>query len=130
MIESNLVTFLNAQAAITALVSSRIYGEILPPNPTYPCVSYRTESHDLPNNFSGNTGFCRSDYLIDAWSDDLSAAITLSNALRTALKNHTGSFGGINVMQIHITAGPETVYEESIDAYRITQIFSIWHNEG
>lgn len=131
MIDAHLLTFLKAQAGITSLTSTRIYnGDKIPQRPTYPLVGFRTESHDLPNNFQGNTGFCRSDYLIDAWDDDHVGAVALSNAIRTALKNYSGAFGTINVMQIHIAAGPLPVFEESVDAWRITQIFSIWHSEG
>ena len=130
MIDANLYTFLNAQTVVTDIVSSRIYPEILESDPTYPAITYRIESHDFDRTFEGNGGFVRSDYMLDAWSQTHSGAITLSNAIRTALMNHSGSFGGINVNKILVSSGPVTVFEDSVEAYRITQIFSIWHKEG
>ena len=124
MIDANLYTYLAAQAGISSIVSTRIYPEQLKQDPTYPAVTFRIESHDFDNTFEGNGGFVRSDYMVDAWATTHASAITLSNAIRAALKNHTGAFGGIDVMQVFIS------FEESVSAYRITQIFSIWHREG
>jgi len=131
MIDANLQAFLDADVALTAIVGDRIYPRNgMPSKPTYDLVTFEAESHDLPNKFSGNSGFTQSDYLVDAWSESYSSANTLSDAIRTALKNVTGSFGGINVMQVHITTGPIPTFEDSVKAYRVTQIFSIWHSEG
>lgn len=131
MIDTNLYTFLDANVGITAIVGDRVYPRnAMPSDPTYELVTYEAESHTFANSFSGNSGFVRSDYLVDAWAENSSDALTLSAAIRSALKNVTGSFGGINVMQVFITSGPITVFEDSVEAYRVTQIFSIWHNEG
>jgi len=131
MIDGNLYTVLAADAGIIALTTTdRIYRDILPAKPTYDAITFRAESHELPNTFTGNSGFTKSDYFIDAWSETQSGAITLGNTIRSALKNVTGSFGGINIHQCFITSGPITVYEDSVEAFRSTQIFTIWHNEG
>jgi len=54
----------------------------------------------------------------------------LAKIVRDELKNITGSFGGITVQQIFITLGPVTAFEHTVKAYRMTQMFSIWHGEG
>jgi len=131
MIDANLYNFLDADVALTAIVGDRVYPRnAMPSDPTYELVTYEAESHNFANSFTGNSGFVRSDYLVDAWAKNTSDALTLSDAIRSALKNVTGSFGGINVMQVFVTSGPITVFEDSVEAYRITQIFSIWHSEG
>lgn len=130
MIDANLYTYLTAQAGITSIVSDRVYPEQLKAKPVFPAITYRIESHDFDRTHEGNGGFVRSDYMLDAWSVSHSGAITLSNAIRTALMNVSGAFGGIDVNPILVTSGPVTVFEESVKAYRITQIFSIWHKEG
>lgn len=130
MIDGNLYTFMAAQSGITDITTAdRIWREKLPAKSTYPGITFKGD-HELPNTFEGNTGFCKSDYTIDAWAETQAGAITLSNAIRAALKNVTGSFGGINIHQCFITSGPVTVFEDSVNAYRQSQIFSIWHSEG
>lgn len=131
MIDANLVTFLKADVNLAAIVGIKVYPrDNMPAKPTYDLVTYEAESHDFDNVFDGNSGFVKSDYLVDAWSSDHADSQALSDTIRAALKNVTGSFGGINVNQVFITSGPITSFEDSVEAYRTTQIFSIWHHEG
>ena len=131
MIDSNLYTVLAADSGVSAIVSDRIYPRnAMPSAPTYELVTFDAEAHEYTNTFTGNSGFVRSDYIVDAWGETIDEASVLSTAIRSALKNVTGSFGGISVSQVFITSGPITVYEESVEAYRMSQIFSIWHNQG
>ena len=129
MISDNLYAFLAAQSSITTLASTRIYPIILPQEPTYPAITYRESDHDLIETFDGQTGLTNSFYEIDAWSKTYAGTISLANAIRAALKNHSGNMGTINVCKISLISGPITVYEDEVEAYRQTQIFSIWHNE-
>lgn len=130
MIDTNVYNWLKAEAAIIAIVGQRIYPDILPPDPTYEAITYRATDHDIDNVFGGSTGLVRSDYYIDAWASRHDEADALSKVVRDNLKNITGAFGGITVQEIFITMGPLTVFEESVEAYRTTQMFSIWHGEG
>ena len=129
MIDVNVYNWLKAEAAIIAITGQRIYPENMPPKPTYPCITYRATNHAIDNVHGGSTGFCRSDYFIDAWSSTQDGAIPLAKAIKDSLKDLTGSFGGITVNQIHLTDWLPTLFEESVEAYRITLIFSIWHGE-
>lgn len=130
MIDANVYAYLKAQTAITAVSSTRIYNTILPEKPTYPAITFRAELHDIDNVFGGSTGFARSDYYVDAWATTITAANALAKLIKTALKDHTGSFGGITVQEIFITMGPIPVFENSVRAFRVTQMFSIWHGEA
>jgi len=130
MIDVNVYNWLKAEATIIAITGQRIYPrDNLPAKPTYPLVSYGATNHAIDNVHGGSTGFCQSDYFIDAWSKTQDGAIPLAKAIKDALKDLTGSFGGITVDQIHLTDWMPTLFEESVEAYRITLIFSIWHGE-
>lgn len=130
MIDQYVYAYLGSVSAISSLVGTRIYPDILPAAPTYPAITFRAESHYYSQTFGGNAGHARSEYFIDAWATTPTGVIALGNAIRTAMKNHSGDFGGITVQQIHIESGPFNEYEDSVSAYRSTQIFSIWHSEG
>jgi hypothetical protein len=129
MIEDNVYSYLAGQSTITDIVSTRIYPVILPQNATFPAVSFRAEEHDLNESFSGQNGLTESFYMLDAWGSTYEAARDLADAIRTTLKNHSGSFGGAIVQRVTLTSGPIPVYEDEVEAFRLTQIFSIWHKE-
>lgn len=130
MIDANLYTFLAAQSAITNVTGTRIYPEILPADPTFEAITFRADYHDIDNVFGGSTNFCRSDYYIDAWAETHAEAIALAKLIRDNLKDVSGAFGGITIQEVFITMGPQTVFEDSVEAYRTTQMFSIWHGEA
>ena len=129
MIAANLRAYIVAQSAITSLVEQRVYPVILPQKVTMPAISYREDSHDLDETFDGQTGLTESFYMVDAFGSTYSEATDVGDAIRAALKNHKGDLGGIGVSKISLVNGPETVYEDEVEAYRQTQTFSIWHNE-
>lgn len=130
MIADNLYTYMAAQSAITNIVSTRIYPLILPQKPTYPAVTYSEDDSNYTESFTGQTDHVQSIFQIDAWARTYAGATTLGEAIRTSLQNTTGSFGGITIQRCTVLSGPISVYEDSVEAYRQTYIFSIWHNEG
>jgi len=130
MIDTNVYNYLKTEATVIAVTGQRIYPEILPEDPTFEAITFRAVDHDIDNVFGGSSGFCRSDYHVDAWGDTHAEADALAKIVRDALKDlNFASFGGITVQSIQITMGPLTVYEDSVKAYRVTQTFSIWHGE-
>lgn len=130
MIDTNVFNFLSANVNVIAVTGQRIYPEILPEKPVFESLTFRPVDHDIDNIFGGSTGFVRSDYYVDAWASTHSEADSLAKIVRDEMKNLTGSFGGITVQQIFFTIGPITVFEHTVKAYRMTQMFSIWHGEG
>lgn len=130
MIADNLYTYLAAQSAITSIVSTRIYPIILPQKPTYPAVTYSEDDSNYTESFVGQTDHVQSIFQLDAWATTYAGATTLGEAIRTSLQNTSGSFGGITIQRCTVLSGPISVYEDSVEAYRQTYIFSIWHNEG
>ena len=130
MIITNVYNYLKAESNVIAVTGQRIYPEILPEKPTFEAITIRETDHDIDNVFGGSTGFCRSDYYVDAWDETHAGADALAKIIRDALKDLSfAAFGGITVQEIQITMGPLTVFEDSVKAYRITQMFSIWHGE-
>jgi hypothetical protein len=130
MIADHLYSFLSTQSGITTLVSTRIYPVILPQEPTYPCITYREDSNDWDETFGGQEGMVDSYYNIDAWAKTFAEVTSIGNAIRSAMQNTVGSFGGINIHKCVVDTGPITVYEDSVEAYRQTHVFLISHNEG
>ena len=130
MIDDALYTFLTGQSTITDLVSTRIYPDELPENPTYPAITVSADQHFGDDDYDGDNGFAQSDYFFDAWAYDRDDAKSIADALRTLFKGHQGMTGGIYVHRVHLQFGPICVFEDSVKAYRMTQTFAIWHNQA
>lgn len=130
MIDQYLYTYLAAQAGVIAIVSTRIYPLILPSDPTYPAITYRDDEHEPVDSFTGSDELTRSEYFVDAWATTPEGATALEAAIAAALKNITGSFGGISIQRSTISTRQGMVYEDAVEAYRKPVLFTIWHQEG
>jgi hypothetical protein len=130
MIETGLVTFLNADTGVSAITGTRIYPMILPQNPTYPAITYSRNSVDRDMTLEeGQTDFASADIQIDAWSTSYSGAKTLWQAIKDAIQNFQGSMGAIAVQRAFVV-GDLDVYEPDVGAYRCSMTVSIWHTEA
>ncbi len=130
MISSAIYSFMAATAGITALVSTRIYPLVMPVGHAWPAITYNGDDHNLVQTFDGQTGLTRSYYQIDAWAQTYIEAQQLATAIRAAFKNYTGAMGAITVSHVTLDTGPIAVYEDQLEAFRVSQTFSLWHCEG
>lgn len=79
-IESDLRTFLLAQAAVSNLIGTRMYPQQLPDNPTLPAVVYTRIStrYELA---SGNVPAVRARIQLDCWDDNQVTAWDVAEAI-------------------------------------------------
>jgi len=100
-IESGLVTHLLRDAAISALISTRIYPEKLPAgstsNPTVmPCLTYQLIDEPLQMTTDYKQLF-RARIQIDSWGGSYKSAHALADAVHDALQGYHGAMGDHNV---------------------------------
>jgi hypothetical protein len=96
-IESGIITRLNAVAAVTSLVSNRIYADTLPDGTTHPAIIYQIVS-DVPYELliaDTNLYKCRVQFTII--SDTKAETISIADALKTALKRFSGTASDITI---------------------------------
>lgn len=127
-ISSGLISYLEAQAAITTLVSERIYSD-LPQDPTYPAITYSIDGiRDTFTLNEGQTDFVGSDIQINAWATSQKDAEDLAAVIHTALKNLKGDMGGVIVhgffRETHVD-----VNEREVNAHRRSIAYICWHTE-
>jgi len=128
-LSSGLYSYLIDQAAISALVDTRIYPAILPQEPTLPAITYQIDG--LEDRFTleaGQTGPVIGDVQIDAWGSSHKAAADLSALIVTALRNLKGDMGGVTVQGLFRDTQID-IYEPTVEAYRRSIAFTIWHTE-
>ena len=124
MIEDGLYNHLAAE-----LGHARIYPHVLPQRPPHPSVTYRRFGTRRDRTFEGDNGFVQIDMAVDAWAVDWRSCRLLADQILAALNDHAGALGGEPCHRIHYDDTTVEVYESSVEAYRITQVFSIWAQE-
>ncbi|MCP4617178.1 MAG: DUF3168 domain-containing protein [Bradyrhizobium sp.] len=85
---------LSNAAAITALVSTRIYpaGDV-PQAPTLPYLAWFKVDNQHTRHQSGGSDLAQARFQIDAWATTATAAEAIYEALRGVLDNYSGDMG-------------------------------------
>jgi len=85
---------LAADATVAALVSTRIYGQKLPPGTTLPALTFfRVGPSRRVSAMGGDTGLAVARFQVSSWAETYDALVTLAAAVRGALKRMAGSIG-------------------------------------
>lgn len=112
MIESDLVTHLKADTALTALVSTRIYPMVAPQNVVKPYIAYQVIS-DNSNQCVGGTVY-QSDvrFQLDCWSTKYSEVKAIKTAVINAI---TGFKSSSNISVMDDYEDETLLYRQMID---------------
>lgn len=136
VLEENLYTYLQTKAAVTALVSTRVYPDAAPQTATLPFLVYTRISTVREHKFGSagtETGLTQSRIQIDCYASTYSGVSALSEQVRLALSGFRGTFGSGFANRISLVdendlpADPD--YGEQIGVRRKTLDFMVWHQE-
>jgi len=132
VIDEGLIAYLKTIAGVTSLVSTRIYGKVIPQGATLPCVTQQRISTPriLTHDTSGATGDLISPrWQIDAWAELDSSAKAITDAIRAALNGKTGTVGGVTI-RASLANEEATTWEPESELYRGRSEFIIWLEEA
>ena len=87
--ESVVKTRLDTHSGLGALISDRIYGLVLPQNPTYPAVTYQRIDTDPMEGMTQDHGITDVLFQVDVWAATYPSAKSVSAQVRTCMKRHT-----------------------------------------
>jgi len=124
MIEHAIYSILSNDAGVSA-ITTRIYPIMLPQNATYPAISYQVTEDTEISTFDGQGTFQTISLEVDAWSDTHAGMLALADAIKTAIKNYSGTVSSNTIDQIKIDS-TVTVYEDQVEKYRKTLIATIF----
>lgn len=117
MIESTILTTLQNDTAVGAVVNDRIYAFQLPESAvTYPAITYQRISGVPDVALSGHTGLDQVRVQIDCWARTYQAAKDLGVLVRTAFTD------------IGIVKSDFDFYESETKLYRVSQDFQFWQS--
>lgn len=105
MIEKALVARLLSQAAVTALVGTRVHPNGLPQDPTFPAVSYTRISGVHEHSHSGVSNLITARFQFNSWADDVAGAgygqaKALAKVVRVALDAYVGADANADIRTI------------------------------
>ena len=122
-LESDLRTYLLAQAGLTALVGTRVYAVHLPQKPDYPNVVYSVIAHD-PNATMDAAGTLHRDrFQFDVRAHGFEELLSVENQLVTALNSAVRRVNGF--VCIHLST-EDMPYEPNVEAFRRVIDFALW----
>ena len=135
-VESALYDHLTADAALTALVSNRIYPTVAPQNVTLPYVTFNVIAGEHERHALAGAGLAQVSVQIDVWDDDAAGRRSVTDALFDRLHGFRGQMGTeqLEVRSVHVD-GPTDSYEEPIQGgeegiFRGRTEIQVWHTEA
>lgn len=120
---------LAATAAVTNLVSTRIYLVNLPQSPSYPAVTIARVSGVREHNLSGPSGLARPRISISGWGTYYNAAKNVAEAIRQTLDGFSGTVSGVDIQSVHLENEID-LYEDEPEVFRTMTDYFIQHQES
>jgi len=133
MMVEDFTAYLRANGPVAAIVGTRIYAVNLPQqipgvsNPL-PAVVYTQISGRRPQTMEGATGLNDGRYQFSCQAADYKTAKQLSQAVRDALENLSGTIGSTVTLGTQLITERDT-YDAVALKFMIDTDFHIWHRE-
>ena len=124
-----LYTQLSGTAGLTALVSTRIYPDLMPQSPTLPAVVYQMISNVREERHGGQTGDARPRFQITCWASTALAAAAVATQVRLAVMAMSGTVAAVVIVGVW-NAGENRGYEPDTLRYYAAIDFFVSHREA
>ena len=124
-----LYTQMTATAGLTALVSTRIYPDLMPQPPTLPAVVYQMISNNREERHGGQTGDARPRFQITCWASTALAAAAVAVQVRLAVMAMSGTIAAVSVIGAW-NAGESRGYEPDTKLHYVAIDFFVSHREA
>ena len=121
-------SILNAASGLTALVGTQIYAKKVGQSATGPAVVYDRIATDRQHAMGADTGLVMARMQIQCWGDSQAEAERVSEQVRAALQDYTGTASTVVIQRAFLAAEFNGPYVED-EGYRQIQEYEIWHRE-
>lgn len=123
MIEQDLVNHLTTDVDLLALVSARIYPNVMPQDPVLPALVYTRVDGVPVNSVRGRSGLKNYRMQIDCYARTYAQLVTVHEALLGAMNTDATAFEALPIQD-------SGFYEEEPNLHRIRSDFSLWAHES
>lgn len=116
---------LAANAAVTALVSTRIYPDIATQDAVFPFLVYMIESTGPSDTKDGASKLDVVDFSLTAYAKTYTQAQDIAAAARTALDRYKGTVNGVNVQSVHFKDQQSSQMEVDEKVFIVNQVYGL-----
>lgn len=135
-LEEGLVSFLISQTGVTSLVAQenrvRIFPLFIPQRTRLvdqmPCVVYQINGEERQKVYCGTESLVMATVQLDCYALTLQLARSVSNAIRSVLKDYRGLMGDVVVRDVTLTGGLALPDMEP-GLMRVVDTYTIWFEE-
>lgn len=126
--EQALYAILANDTAVSALVGTRIFPNVIPQDVALPVLAYMRVSGARTNSQTGPSQLARPRFQITCLSRSYSEAKTLAAAVRRALDGYKGAIASVDVQGVMIQNEFDTFTDDD-DLHTVRQDYYFWHAE-
>ena len=126
-LEEALVTKLNAESGVTALIGTRFYPNVIPAGATLTAAAYQRISTDPIIAHDGPTGLATARIQISVQAVKYADAKAAARAIRIALNGVNGTWGTVEIQRSALDNENDT--DELVDASVVRQDYQIMYKE-
>ena len=127
-LEAELVTRMKAHTGLAALVGARVYPGLLPPQPTYPAVTYAIVS-DVPEHAMGtDPGTKTARVQTTVWSLSYKAAKDCADQVVAALSRYRHA-SAPTITDVLMDNQLDT-YDDTVRAHGVVTDFRVFYSEA
>jgi len=128
-IGSSLRTFLLEDSIISGIVGDRVWAKTQKQVPSLPSIIYTFDYKIDEYTTTGNTGLVAVGVVFSCWADDITAARSLSDALRRKIDAYSGVMGA-DLVQGIFHDDNEDKYDKELEKYYVSDDYRIWFYEA
>ena len=132
-IAAAIVSILTSDATVSGIVSSRVYPLFVPQNATIPAITYQNIVSPRVHTLGSVDDMVPALYQLNCWAETMEGARALSEAVRGALNNYSGTVGGVVIQAVHITDEDDMpamlAGDDVLERYGKRLDFKVWFNE-
>lgn len=130
-IDDAIYAYLSTYAGLTALISTRVYPDVMPQGAVLPVIVHQQISGIRVHAMGNDPGLAYPQWQFTCWATTKLAAKTVAVQLRTALQNYSGTMGGaggVVVQRVYID-DEASGQDPPTGLFFVRQDYIIWHEE-
>lgn len=119
-----------ADAAVVALVATRVYPKTLPQAPTFPAITFQRISRvPMADKLDAPGTLARPRVQVDVWGKTDTEVDALATAVRHRLNGFKGTVAGEGDVQRIALDTNEDLYDAELQLHRHRADYFVWHEE-
>ena len=119
-LDEAIYQYLVSQTAISDLVGTRVYPDMLPEGCEFPAMTFQQVSLTARYSHDGDASLDTARVQLDVYAEDRAAAGQIASALRGVLSGARTSEGSVLIQSVFLAGTPLVGYDQGVKKWRRT----------